>query len=101
MRRTRATWGRGGFSIPSRFLLEIPGDLMHGPRLVAQDDLDDDQRPVDERGGEGYDLSYIIGPRAGSRIVGRRSAAAWAPRERQERPAAAARWRLHARADCR
>jgi hypothetical protein len=21
---TRATWGRGGFSIPSRFLLEIP-----------------------------------------------------------------------------
>ncbi|HSH21044.1 MAG TPA: UvrD-helicase domain-containing protein, partial [Candidatus Caenarcaniphilales bacterium] len=29
----RATWGRGGFSVPSRFLLEIPGDLMHGPRL--------------------------------------------------------------------
>jgi DNA helicase-2/ATP-dependent DNA helicase PcrA len=83
---TRATWGRGGFSIPSRFLLEIPGDLMHGPRLVTQDDLDDDQRPADDRDGEGYDLSYIIGPRAGSRIVGRRSAATWAPRERQERP---------------
>jgi DNA helicase-2/ATP-dependent DNA helicase PcrA len=83
---TRATWGRGGFSIPSRFLLEIPGDLMHGPRLVTQDDFDDDQRPADERNGEGYDLSYIIGPRAGSRIVGRRSAAAWAPRERAERP---------------
>ena len=82
----RATWGRGGFSIPSRFLLEIPGELMHGPRLVTQDDIDDDQRPPDERNGEGYDLSYIIGPRAGSRIVGRRSAAAWAPRERLERP---------------
>ena len=38
------------------------------------------------RDGDGYDLSYIIGPRAGSRIVGRRSASAWAPRERQERP---------------
>jgi ATP-dependent DNA helicase UvrD/PcrA len=29
----RATWGGGGMSIPSRFLLEIPGDLMTGPRL--------------------------------------------------------------------
>ena len=36
----RATWGRGGFSVPSRFLLEIPEELMHGPRLVAQDDDD-------------------------------------------------------------
>ena len=34
---TRATWGRGGFSVPSRFLMEIPAELMHGPRLVAQD----------------------------------------------------------------
>ncbi len=32
---TRATWGRSGFSIPSRFLLEIPAELMHGPRLVG------------------------------------------------------------------
>jgi DNA helicase II / ATP-dependent DNA helicase PcrA len=70
----RATWGgRGGFSVPSRFLLEIPTELMHGPRLVAQDELDDDQRPGDERGGEGYDLSYILGPRASSRLVGRRT----------------------------
>jgi DNA helicase-2/ATP-dependent DNA helicase PcrA len=69
---TRATWGRGGFSIPSRFLLEIPSDLMHGPRLVAPDEgfTDDDQRPVDERNG--YDLSTILGPRGGSRLVGRR-----------------------------
>jgi DNA helicase-2/ATP-dependent DNA helicase PcrA len=77
---TRATWGRGGFSIPSRFLLEIPAELMHGPRLVTQDDLEDDQRPADER-GDGYDLSYIIGPRAGSRLVGRREAAAWRNRQ--------------------
>ena len=71
---TRATWGRGGFSIPSRFLLEIPPDLMHGPRLVAPDEgfTDDDQRPPDERSGEGYDLSNILGPRGGSRLVGRR-----------------------------
>ena len=70
----RATWGRGGFSIPSRFLLEIPADLMHGPRLVAPDEGDEDQRPMDERTGEGYDLSHILGPRGGSRLVGRRTA---------------------------
>jgi ATP-dependent DNA helicase UvrD/PcrA len=71
----RATWGRGGFSVPSRFLLEIPADLMHGPRLVVQEDGEDDQRPADEREGAGYDLSYILGPRAASRLVGRRSPA--------------------------
>ena len=72
---TRATWGRGGFSVPSRFLMEIPAELMHGPRLVALDDAveDDDQRPADERAGEGYDLRYILGPRAASRLVGRRA----------------------------
>jgi DNA helicase-2/ATP-dependent DNA helicase PcrA len=72
---TRATWGRSGFSIPSRFLLEIPAELMHGPRLVAMEtgDADDDQRPADERwSGEGYDLSRILGLRGGSRLVGRR-----------------------------
>ena len=40
----RATWGRGGFSMPSRFLMEIPEELMHGPRLVTQDE-DDSQLP--------------------------------------------------------
>jgi len=71
----RATWGRGGFSVPSRFLLEIPPDLVHGPRLVARDEYadDDDQRPEDERYSSGYDLTNILGPRGGSRIVGRRS----------------------------
>ncbi len=39
----RATWGGGGPGIPSRFLFEIPGDLMEGPRLQpgsADDALD-------------------------------------------------------------
>ena len=31
-RRHRATWGSGGFTVPSRFLLEIPAELMEGPR---------------------------------------------------------------------
>ena len=76
---TRATWGRGGFSIPSRFLLEIPAELMHGPRLASHDEWDDDQRPADERSaqGTGYDLSFILGPRGGSRLVGRREATSW------------------------
>jgi DNA helicase-2/ATP-dependent DNA helicase PcrA len=39
----RATWGMGQASIPSRFLLEIPPDLMVGPRLdpdAGETDLD-------------------------------------------------------------
>jgi hypothetical protein len=60
---------------------------MHGPRLVARDEhVDDaDQRPADERAaaGAGYDLSYILGPRGGSRLVGRRSA--WGAAGRPER----------------
>jgi DNA helicase-2/ATP-dependent DNA helicase PcrA len=73
----RATWGRGGFNVPSRFLLEIPEELMHGPRMVVRDaESDEDQRPDDERDGA-YDLSVILGRRAaGSRLVGRRGGAA-------------------------
>ena len=54
---TRATWGRGGFSMPSRFLLEIPADLMHGPRLVAprRTATTTSARPTSVSGG-GYDL---------------------------------------------
>jgi DNA helicase-2/ATP-dependent DNA helicase PcrA len=67
----RATWGRSGFSVPSRFLLEIPEALMHGPRLVARDE-DDDQRPFEERFG-GDDLMAVIGRRADdTRLLGRR-----------------------------
>jgi len=47
---------------------------------VSHDEADDDQRPADERLGTGYDLSYILGPRAGSRLVGRRSS--WSGGER-------------------
>jgi len=42
---------------------------MHGPRLVAPEE-DDDQRPWDERAG--YDLTSVIGRRASdTRLVGR------------------------------
>ena len=67
----RATWGRGGFSLPSRFLLEIPAELMSGPRIVRHDP-EDDQRPEEER-GDGSFLDSLLADRAGgSRIVGRR-----------------------------
>jgi ATP-dependent DNA helicase UvrD/PcrA len=66
----RATWGRGGFSTPSRFLMEIPGELMHGPRLVQieETDLDDDQRPAEERAAGPLDLDLVLGRRAGARL---------------------------------
>ena len=89
----RATWGRSGFSVPSRFLLEIPEGLMHGPRLVSRDD-DDDQRPIDERLG-GYDLSAVIGRRASeTRLVGRR------PIGPRRRSTPAAGWRLQPASQC-
>jgi len=68
----RATWGRGGFSVPSRFLLEIPAELMHGPRLVVVDgDEDDDQRPPEERTGGPLDLDLVLGRRASGRLLER------------------------------
>ena len=41
----RATWGGGGMSIPSRFLLEIPPELMDGPQLHAAGDIGADLDP--------------------------------------------------------
>jgi DNA helicase-2/ATP-dependent DNA helicase PcrA len=41
----RATWGGGGMSVPSRFLLEIPPELMVGPQLHRGDDLGGDLDP--------------------------------------------------------
>ncbi len=41
----RATWGGGGMSIPSRFLLEIPAELMVGPALSGSGALDADLDP--------------------------------------------------------
>ncbi|HEX5465828.1 MAG TPA: UvrD-helicase domain-containing protein [Candidatus Limnocylindrales bacterium] len=75
----RATWGRGSFSTPSRFLTEIPPELMHGPRLVVREDedelgaaddgdLDDDQRPAEERAAGPLDLDLVLGRRGGARL---------------------------------
>jgi DNA helicase-2/ATP-dependent DNA helicase PcrA len=55
----RATWGVGGASVPSRFLLEIPGDLMTGPAL-ARDAADDGDLDID--------LDLAFGRRATSRF---------------------------------
>ena len=41
----RATWGGGGMSIPSRFLLEIPPELMAGPRLQGGGEMGADLDP--------------------------------------------------------
>ncbi len=41
----RSTWGGGGMSVPSRFLLEIPPELMTGPRLHGAGDLGADLDP--------------------------------------------------------
>ncbi len=41
----RATWGGGGMSVPSRFLLEIPAELMVGPQLRRGSEYDVDIDP--------------------------------------------------------
>ncbi len=41
----RATWGGGGMSVPSRFLLEIPPELMVGPQLHRDTDYGTDLDP--------------------------------------------------------
>jgi DNA helicase-2/ATP-dependent DNA helicase PcrA len=52
----RATWGMGQASVPSRFLLEIPAELMEGPQLGAN---------ADERD---LDLDLVFGARRTSRF---------------------------------
>ncbi|MFL5776153.1 MAG: ATP-dependent helicase [Chloroflexota bacterium] len=49
----RATWGMGQISVPSRFLLEIPAELMVGP------DLSPDGREA-AAGGAGLDLDLDL-----------------------------------------
>ena len=56
----RATWGQGGLSVPSRFLFEIPQELMTGPRLERADVFDDDFG--------GLDPDLVFGRRLGSRF---------------------------------
>jgi DNA helicase-2/ATP-dependent DNA helicase PcrA len=51
----RATWGIGQASVPSRFLLEIPAELMSGPQLGSADDGD-------------LDLDLVFGARRTSRF---------------------------------
>ncbi len=51
----RATWGMGQASVPSRFLLEIPAELMVGPQLGGADDRD-------------LDLDLVFGARRTSRF---------------------------------
>ncbi len=54
----RATWGASGATVPSRFLLEIPDELMEGPRLRAEDDHADGP----------LDLELVFGARRSSRF---------------------------------
>ena len=51
----RATWGMGQASVPSRFLMEIPAELMDGPQLGGDDDRD-------------LDLDLVFGARRTSRF---------------------------------
>ena len=55
----RATWGMGQASVPSRFLLEIPAELMVGPQLDRAGERDDDA-PLD--------LDLVFGARRTSRF---------------------------------
>ena len=53
----RATWGMGQAAVPSRFLLEIPAELMIGPRLGG---LDEPERELD--------LDLVFGQRRATRF---------------------------------
>jgi ATP-dependent DNA helicase UvrD/PcrA len=53
----RATWGMGQAAVPSRFLLEIPAELMVGPRLGG---LDEPERELD--------LDLVFGARRTNRF---------------------------------
>ena len=56
----RATWGQGNLSVPSRFLFEIPAELMSGPRLARADEFSDDVGDIDPE--------MVFGRRAGTRF---------------------------------
>ena len=53
----RATWGMGQASVPSRFLIEIPAELMIGPRLGG---IDEPERELD--------LDLVFGQRRTTRF---------------------------------
>ena len=56
----RATWGMGQASLPSRFLLEIPQELMVGPQLIPDEGITDEDGPLD--------LDLVFGARRTSRF---------------------------------
>jgi ATP-dependent DNA helicase UvrD/PcrA len=71
----RATWGMGQASVPSRFLTEIPAELMDGPQLGASDDRD-------------LDLDLVFGARRTSRFGTPTRGAGPAYRQASGRPGA-------------
>jgi DNA helicase-2/ATP-dependent DNA helicase PcrA len=76
----RATWGASGASVPSRFLLEIPAELMEGPNLRADDDHADGP----------LDLELVFGARRQSRFGTPIRAGGGAYRQGSGRPGAPA-----------
>ncbi|HEX5147807.1 MAG TPA: 3'-5' exonuclease, partial [Candidatus Limnocylindrales bacterium] len=73
----RATWGMGQASVPSRFLLEIPAELMVGPQLGGADERE-------------LDLDLVFGARRTSRFGTPARAGAPAYRQGSGRPGAPA-----------
>lgn len=73
----RATWGMGQASVPSRFLLEIPAELMIGPQLGGADERD-------------LDLDLVFGARRTSRFGTPARGAGAAFRQGSGRPGAPA-----------
>ena len=76
----RATWGASGATVPSRFLLEIPDELMEGPRLRADDEHADGP----------LDLELVFGARRSSRFGTPIRAGGGAYRQGSGRPGAPA-----------
>jgi DNA helicase-2/ATP-dependent DNA helicase PcrA len=75
----RATWGMGQAAVPSRFLLEIPAELMVGPRLGG---LDEPERDLD--------LDLVFGPNRTTRFNTPTRGAGPAYRQGSGRPGAPA-----------
>ena len=76
----RTTWGASGATVPSRFLLEIPDELMEGPRLRADD----------EHAEGPLDLELVFGSRRSSRFGTPIRAGGGAYRQGSGRPGAPA-----------
>ena len=78
----RATWGMGQASVPSRFLLEIPAELMDGPQLGG--DRRSRPRPRPGVRGPAHEPVRDPRPRRGAARTGR--GAAGRARRRRARP---------------